>query len=152
MGDMPMKRYNVAVSRAKISYGYFIPFFPDPATQLRHEDIRSHLFAWIKSCSAPEGNIEQIRELADSEFEVQVAQALIAKGYKIEQQHQVGNFRIDIVVYGENASVAVECDGDQYHSKDDDIRHDMERQAILERNGWQFIRIRGGKILPSSRY
>ena len=142
-GDMPMKRYNVAVSRAKDQLWVLHSF--DPATQLRHEDIRSHLFAWIKSCSAPEGNIEQIRELADSEFEVQVAQALIAKGYKIEQQHQVGNFRIDIVVYGENASVAVECDGDQYHSKDDDIRHDMERQAILERNGWQFIRIRGGK-------
>ena len=142
-GDMPMKRFNVAVSRAKDQLWVLHSF--DPATQLRHEDIRSHLFAWIKSRTTVEGKVERIRELADSEFEVQVAQSLIAKGYKIEQQHQVGNFRIDIVVYGENAAVAVECDGDQYHSSDDDIRHDMERQAILERNGWQFIRIRGGK-------
>lgn len=142
-GDMPMKRYNVAVSRAKDQLWVLHSF--DPATQLRHEDIRSHLFAWIKTCSTPEGKTEQIRELADSEFEVQVAQSLISRGYKIEQQHKVGNFRIDIVVYGENAAVAVECDGDRYHSSDADIRRDMERQAILERNGWQFIRIRGGK-------
>ena len=142
-GDMPMKRYNVAVSRAKDQLWILHSF--DPATQLGHKDIRSHLFAWIKACSTPEGKTEQIRELADSEFEVQVAQSLIAKGYKIEQQHKVGKFRIDIVVYGENAAVAVECDGDRYHSSDADIRRDMERQAILERNGWQFIRIRGGK-------
>lgn len=57
----------------------------------------------------------------------------------------MGSFRLDIVVHGKNDSVALECDGERFHSSDDAIRRDMERQAILERNGWRFIRIRGGE-------
>jgi very-short-patch-repair endonuclease len=41
--------------------------------------------------------------------------------------------------------VAIECDGEQFHSGDDKVRSDMERQAILERLGWRFIRIRGSE-------
>lgn len=41
--------------------------------------------------------------------------------------------------------VAIECDGDRYHSGQEKIREDMERQTILERLGWRFIRIRGSE-------
>lgn len=41
--------------------------------------------------------------------------------------------------------VAIECDGEQFHSSEEAIRADMERQAILERLGWRFIRIRGSE-------
>ena len=138
-----MKRYNVAVSRAKDQLWVLHSF--DPATQLRQDDIRSRLFGWIKGLQSGSNNEQKIQTLADSEFEVRVAKALVERGYSIEQQHQVGSFRIDIVVHGKNDSVALECDGDRYHSSDEAIRNDMERQAILERNGWRFIRIRGGE-------
>ncbi len=39
-------------------------------------------------------------------------------------------------------SRAVECDGDRYHPMDK-LAEDMARQAILERLGWTFARIRG---------
>ena len=42
-------------------------------------------------------------------------------------------------------TVAIECDGERWHSGDVKIREDMERQTILERLGWRFIRIRGSE-------
>lgn len=41
--------------------------------------------------------------------------------------------------------VAIECDGERWHSGEAKIREDMERQTILERLGWRFIRIRGSE-------
>ncbi|HBQ96248.1 MAG TPA: hypothetical protein DD856_15580 [Sulfobacillus sp.] len=47
-----------------------------------------------------------------------------------------------MVVEGSGRRLAIECDGDRWHPWDkwDD---DMARQAILERLGWRFVRIRG---------
>lgn len=41
--------------------------------------------------------------------------------------------------------VAIECDGERWHSGEAKIREDMERQTILERLGWRFVRIRGSE-------
>ena len=38
--------------------------------------------------------------------------------------------------------LAVECDGDRYRSPES-LAEDTARQAVLERLGWQFVRIRG---------
>lgn len=68
---------------------------------------------------------------------------LLARGYQVQTQYPVGYYRIDLVVMGENSRLAVECDGDKYHSGSEKITEDLARQAILERLGWQFYRIRG---------
>jgi predicted RNA binding protein YcfA (HicA-like mRNA interferase family) len=47
-----------------------------------------------------------------------------------------------MVVEGGGKRLAVECDGDRYHPMEK-LAEDMDRQAILERLGWQFVRIRG---------
>jgi hypothetical protein len=49
-----------------------------------------------------------------------------------------------IVSDGRNR-VAVECDGDRFHTIDQ-IPSDMARQAILERAGWRFLRVRGTRF------
>lgn len=49
-----------------------------------------------------------------------------------------------VVIY-KDKKIAIECGGEQYHSGAEKIREDMERQTILERIGWQFIRIRGSE-------
>ncbi len=41
--------------------------------------------------------------------------------------------------------IAIECDGERWHSGEEKIREDMERQSTLERLGWKFIRIRGSE-------
>ncbi len=67
----------------------------------------------------------------------------MARGYrKVSVQHNVGRYRIDIVVEGPRARLAVECDGDRWHGPD--VWHkDRARQQVLERANWTFERIRG---------
>ena len=142
------KRYNVAVSRARDQLWVVHSF--DPDSQLKHDDIRRGLFSWISQCNAGAVDEEAVRNQADSEFEVQVAKALMERGYRLEQQHQVGPYSIDMVVRCGNDAVALECDGERYHGGDpihgeEQIRNDMERQTVLERNGWRFIRLRGAE-------
>jgi hypothetical protein len=49
------------------------------------------------------------------------------------------------VVEGSGKRLAVECDGDRYHTLDN-LDNDLERQALLERLGWTFVRIRGSEF------
>lgn len=140
--DSTRKRYNVAVSRARDQLWIVHSFNAD--TQLKHDDIRRMLFSWAREATSGEPDEARIRSEADSEFEVQVASALIKRGYSVEQQHRVGSYRIDMVIRDHGKAVALECDGERYHSGDR-IREDMERQTVLERNGWRFIRLRGAE-------
>jgi very-short-patch-repair endonuclease len=65
---------------------------------------------------------------------------LAERGFRIDTQVPVGNFRIDLVVEGENdRRLAIECDGDRYHGPDK-WSEDMVRQRILERAGWEIWR------------
>jgi len=41
--------------------------------------------------------------------------------------------------------VAIECDGDRWHPPEK-LPEDLARQAVLERLGWRFIRIRGSEF------
>jgi hypothetical protein len=47
-----------------------------------------------------------------------------------------------MVVEDGEKRLAVECDGDRYRSPES-LAEDTARQAVLERLGWQFVRIRG---------
>ena len=74
-----------------------------------------------------------------------MAKALLDRGYRLEQQRSVGAYRLDMVAVCGGKSVAIECDGERWHSGERQVREDMERQTILERLGWRFIRIRGSE-------
>jgi very-short-patch-repair endonuclease len=77
----------------------------------------------------------------DSWFEVDVALAIARRGYHFIPQHEIANKRIDLVVQGKTAQLAVECDGDAWHGPEQ-YDKDMYRQRMLERCGWRFVRIR----------
>jgi hypothetical protein len=64
------------------------------------------------------------------------------RGYKVIPQYQAGAFSIDLVAVGGGRRLAIECDGEQFHGLDR-LANDIARQAVLERLGWTFIRIRG---------
>jgi hypothetical protein len=49
------------------------------------------------------------------------------------------------VVESTNGRLAVECDGDRFHPIEK-VADDMARQAVLERSGWRFVRIRGSQF------
>ena len=56
-------------------------------------------------------------------------------------QYEVAGYRIDLVVQGENAKLAIECDGDKYHNRLEAWQEDIERQQIIERADWVFWRV-----------
>lgn len=79
--------------------------------------------------------------LFESWFEVDVALELLRKDFTVLAQHEVAGKRIDLVVEGGQARLAVECDGDNWHGADR-YEADMQRQRQLERCGWEFFRVR----------
>lgn len=137
------KRYNVAASRARDQL--WVVYSLDPFTELQPGDLRKKLIDYAINPQASEIAHKVIDNKAESPFESDIAKALYDRGYHIEQQRQVGSYRLDIVVICGNKAVAIECDGERWHSGEAKIREDMERQTILERLGWRFIRIRGSE-------
>ncbi|RLA97767.1 MAG: hypothetical protein DRG83_15370, partial [Deltaproteobacteria bacterium] len=77
----------------------------------------------------------------DSWFEVDVALELLRRGYRIRPQYEMAGYRIDLVIEGLDARLAVECDGEHWHGPDR-YEYDIARQRQLERAGWKFVRIR----------
>ena len=75
----------------------------------------------------------------ESWFEVDVALELLRRRFAVHPQAEVAGYRIDLVVRGADARLAVECDGDAWHGADR-YEQDMARQRQLERAGWTFIR------------
>ncbi len=76
----------------------------------------------------------------DSWFEVDVALVLLRRNFIVLPQYEVAGKRIDLVVEGGQARLAVECDGDRWHGADR-FEADMQRQRKLERCGWEFFRV-----------
>jgi very-short-patch-repair endonuclease len=137
---MYKKRFNVAASRARDQL--WVIHSLDPQIDLKNGDIRKRL---ILHAQNPENAMQKLAEQekkVESEFEKQVLRRLAQAGYHVVPQWPVGAYRIDLVVEGNGKRLAVECDGDRWHPIEK-LEEDMARQAILERLGWRFVRIRG---------
>ena len=114
----------------------------DHLTDLKAGDIRRRLIEHAHDPKAWERSLETKVKRAESVFEQRVIRILADAGYEVIPQFPVGAYRIDIVVTGGGKRLAVECDGEQFHGPER-LQEDLERQAILERLGWRFVRIRG---------
>jgi very-short-patch-repair endonuclease len=135
--DMTRKRYNVAASRAKDQM--WVVHSLNPEIDLKPDDIRLRLIKHAMNPSVDKN--EEKLKTAESDFEKQVMNMLLNQGYRVTPQWNVGAYRIDMVVEDGEKRVALECDG-EWHTQDD-LPNDLKRQAILERLGWKFIRVRG---------
>ncbi len=138
------QRYNVAVSRARNQL--WVVHSLDRTKDLKANDMRYRLLEYVENPGNYKQQMTQIEVKAESPFEKEVAENLISRGYHIVQQWPVGAYRIDMVAIYQQSKIAIECDGEQWHSSEEQIRNDMERQAVLERLGWRFIRIRGSEF------
>jgi len=149
------QRFNVAASRAKDQLFLFhsvktsdlsqnclrrklLNFFQDTTPQtiagIDKDTLEIRAFKDDRSIISPPTPF-------DSWFEVDVALEIARKGYDVSSQFAVGKKRIDLVVEGGHARLAVECDGDHWHGIDD-YEADMHRQRQLERAQWEFFRVR----------
>lgn len=138
--EQTKKRFNVAASRARDQLWVVHSF--DPDLNLKSTDLRFRLLRHVKDPQATLRSLDQGGRRTESPFEREVLKRLTSAGYLVHTQWQVGYYRIDLVVEGGGKRLAIECDGDRWHPLDK-LSADIERQTILERLGWQFVRIRG---------
>jgi very-short-patch-repair endonuclease len=141
--DVFKQRYNVAASRAKNQL--WLIHSLDPSRDLRAGDLRRTLIEHVRDPSGKRRAVELTQSRAESLFESEVIARLVGAGYRVKSQVWIGKYRIDMVVSDGIHQVALECDGDRFHGIDQ-IPADMNRQAILERAGWAFIRVRGTRF------
>lgn len=133
------KRYNVAASRAKDQL--WVIYSLDHQTQLKPGDLRRRLIEHALNPNALMQLLVGEAKNTESPFEAEVYRLLVGQGYRVRTQWQVGAYRIDMVVEDGGKRLAIECDGDRWHY--DKVDEDLARQALLERLGWKFVRIRG---------
>ena len=138
--DLYKKRYNVAVSRARNQL--WVIHSLDPDGHLKSGDLRRRLIEHARDPQALLRAMEEGERRTESEFEQLVLERLLSAGYRVRPQWPVGAYRIDLVVEDGDRRLAVECDGERWHTSER-LQSDVERQAVLQRLGWVFVRIRG---------
>jgi very-short-patch-repair endonuclease len=117
----------------------------DPRNDLKPGDLRRRLIEHAEDPGAIQRALEKGEKRVQSKLELDVMQRLIEAGYRVHPQWRVGYYWIDLVVEGGGRRLAVECDGDRFHPIEK-LPEDMARQAILERLGWTFVRVRGSQF------
>jgi very-short-patch-repair endonuclease len=141
--EMFKQRFNVGASRARDQM--WVVHSLTHQSDLKTGDLRRRLIEHVLDPTVLMRAMDEKGKRVESEFERLVMRSLLSAGYRVTPQWKVGAFRIDLVVEGNNRRLAVECDGDRYHPIEK-LAEDMERQAILERLGWRFVRIRGSEF------
>lgn len=149
-GPLPLRqqpmfkqRFNVAASRARDQM--WVVYSLDPRNDLKPGDLRRRLIEHAEDPGAIQRALEKGEKRVQSKLELGVMQRLIEAGYRVHPQWRVGYYWIDLVVEGGGRRLAVECDGDRFHPIEK-LPEDMARQAILERLGWTFVRVRGSQF------
>ena len=142
-GKLFKKRFNVATSRARDQLWVVHSLQPD--IDLKPSDIRSRLIHYASHQENRQRPAGQAEEFSQSELEKRVMQMLVQAGYRVKSRWPVGAHALDLVVEGAGKRLAIECDGDRWYPEKR-LAEDMARQAILERLGWRFVRIRGSEF------
>lgn len=145
------RRLNVAITRATSEVMVFTSFDPSmiDLTRTQAEAVRDLKHYLEFAAQGPSALGAAIRSMAtndyDSDFEMSVAEGLRRLGWRIRTQIGVSKFRIDLGVIHPDAPgkflAGIECDGATYHSSPSARDRDRVRHIILERLGWQLLRI-----------
>ena len=136
------KRYNVAISRAKDQL--WIVHSIDK-NNLKEGDLRKELFEYIDSLKENIFDKTAIENITASDFENEVARHLSEKNYTVKQKWRVGSYDIDMVAIYDDKKIAIECDGKTLNHTEEEVIANLEEQEILERCGWEFIRVRASE-------
>lgn len=154
-------RLNVAISRAKEKIFVVTSIEPEEllvdSTKNNGPKLFKQYLEYVKAIDARNNELaesillsladrntqEQNQIIFDSEFEEEVYNKLIERGYNVKTQYGVGGYRIDLVIQGQSEEniLGIECDGRLYHSAKSARERDYHRQKYLESRGWKIYRI-----------
>ena len=94
--------------------------------------------------SLVDSSINNSERIHDSDFEAEVYDELVKRGYEVHTQVGVSGYRIDLAIYNREKSryiLGIECDGAAFHSSKSARERDIHRQSYLESRGWRIHRI-----------
>ena len=141
------RRLNVLFTRARIRIGLFTSFGSADVRPTEASSEGVHALKRYLAYAETRGRaaVRSIGGEPDSDFEVEVATRLRARGYDVEMQVGVSSFRIDLGVrhpdHPERFLAGVECDGAAFHSSKSARDRDRLREAMLNSLGWDLFRI-----------
>lgn len=143
------QRFNVAATRGR---DQIFLYHSIPLNEFQNRnDWRFKLLNWYYNPKTEEleaGRAALKKEYDNgraSQFSFDVGNILIDRGYRVVPEYPVIGYRIDLIVQGESARLAVECDGDQYHPLEK-WEEDQVRERQLRRAGWVFWRVSGSSF------
>jgi very-short-patch-repair endonuclease len=153
-GRNDQRRFNVAASRARDQMWLFHSVTAD---QLSSKDLRRSLLTYMQNPPPPYTSRHQLGNVTPDEpctpfqslFEQRVFLKIKEHGYHVVPQWEISGKVIDLVIIGDHARLAVECDGSPYHSSLQQIHDDAERERDLRRAGWTFWRVRSSSFALS---
>jgi very-short-patch-repair endonuclease len=145
------RRLNVAVTRARRQVVVHATLRADQIDLSRTSAVGvRHLKTFLDyAARGPAAIAEAVEVRVDAEygspFEVEVAEALRARGHDVELQVGCSGYRIDLAVRDPARPgrflLGIECDGATYHAARTARDRDRLRAAVLERLGWTLCRI-----------
>lgn len=95
-------------------------------------------------------NIAKAQHFGVSKAEVLLYSMLVDYGYIGVQQYQIESRFIDIAF--PEIKLAIEIDGNYWHSQDKIKKRDLEKEQILKNNGWELLRFSSESVLKNPDY
>ncbi len=131
------KRYNVAVSRARDQLWVFHSM---DAADLKEGDLRRGLIEYAEN---PQRDLQAGEDRQPTSLELTVTRSLQSAGYQVVQNMAVGSLNVPVAAISGTKRVIIACDGEHWVDSIKEAAAQRYNQAVLERLGWQFIRVRG---------
>lgn len=107
--------------------------------------LRKRRILFIKSNYDKFINANEINDLfLGSHLEEKFWHGMKINGLNCEREYFIkiekNRFYLDFAIFCRNRKLAVECDGDAYHSSKENVKNDKKRDNALESKGWHVLR------------
>ena len=144
------RRLNVAITRAKYNIKLVSSIRSFDIDLSKTSSVGARLLkeylAYAETGYETEINKNESLEAlkSDGKFEDEVFDALVEAGFNVVRNVGSSSYKIDFGIRHPSNSdfvLAIECDGDNYHSARTTRDRDRLRQEVLERFGWRYYRI-----------
>jgi very-short-patch-repair endonuclease len=141
------RRLNVLFTRARRRIGLFTSF---GSSDVRPGEGSSEGVSALKQYleyveARGRASVRQVGGAPDSDFETEVADRLRLRGYPVDLQVGVSDYRIDLGVRDpdnpERFLAGVECDGAAFHASKSARDRDRLREEMLVSLGWTILRV-----------
>lgn len=146
-GKQGHRRLNVLFSRARMRIGLFTSFGSNDVKPQETSSEGMHVLKRYLEFAETRGQASgsTLGPHPDSDFEVEVADRLRARGFEVDYQIGVSGFKIDLGIrhpdHPERYLAGIECDGAAYHSSKSARDRDRLREEVLTGLGWRLLRV-----------